>query len=145
MNNLIKLALVALFTFSVTACNVTKEQSKAEFTKIQQLDNEFVATVNSNTDRSKFIPILKAAEQKYSALNIKSSDIKAFRDKSVAILKDTVSLAELSGNIKTEEDKKAFLAKRESLVKQGNELKVMKAELVKKYTAEEAPATAAEK
>ncbi len=129
MNNLIKFCLIALFTFSITACDNAQE----EFAQISKLDIEFVNAVNSNKDKTQFIPILKAAQKKYLSLDIRNADIKAFRDESVLILKDTESLVELFKNIRTEGDRKVALAKKVSLIKRGNKLKVMKAQLIKKY------------
>ncbi|MDG6881775.1 Uncharacterised protein [Phocoenobacter uteri] len=128
MKNLLKLCLVAITTFFIVACDNSNE-IKSDLAQLQKIDSYFETAILNNTESEKVLPIMQETIKQYSALTLETPEIKAMRDDSVSVLKDTMILA-LSAKKLQQED---VLKQSQALVNRGKELKKKKAELEKKY------------
>lgn len=153
MNNTKKITAIALFSFLLMGCDkitemtsaITSQQEvtlsledvKKELQVVDQLDNAFVQQMAENQDETKILPLLEETQKKYVALDLKDKGVQHFRDLTVEFLKSYTLLIKQATEVKTEEDKKSFLAAQEKINEMGKELKQTKFELIQKLNAEQ--------
>ncbi len=134
-------------TQSVTAPAV---EPKEEFKQLMDLDQEFNPALNAvqkevmqaaaNKDKAalnvasgKFFSLLEGTIKKYKKISINSPEVKGLRDKMVSVLQQTVDFTKKAQNIKNEEEKKALITERDSLIANAQALQTLQTELAVKF------------